>query len=178
MGSTSIIWTIASLCPTERAHPGDYTSCCIEDTFYPNSNVFNFFLEPKKSGDTRKTKRLHLRDDKAEIAALGAAWARPQFPATKSGNRYPTEHDKRAMEYKWDTIVRRRISMRGDSIEQPFIVLHALGRHNQVNRFDYAATVTINAPKFKGDLFSEIVTRYPVLQPIRLRTEAEIRVKL
>jgi Subtilase family len=177
-GNVEIIWTIAALCPTERAHPGDYTACCIEDTFYPNSHAFNFAYEPQKPGEKKRSKHLHLRHDKAEISALGAGWSKPQFPASKSGNRYPTEHDKRSMEYKWDTIVRHRVSMRGDSIEAPFIVLHALSRHGHVNRFDYAATVTICAPKFQGDLFSEIVTRYPVLQPIRVRTEAEIRVKI
>jgi hypothetical protein len=54
----------------------------------------------------------------------------------------------------------------------------AIGRHAHVARFDYAVAVTISAPKFEGDLFKEIVTRYPVLQPIRLRTEAEIRVSI
>jgi hypothetical protein len=178
LGNVEIIWTIAALCPTERAHPGDYTACCVEDTFYPNSNVFNFSYEPQKFGTKKATKRLHLIDDKGEITALGAGWKRSQFPYTKSGNRYPTEHDQRAVEYKWDTIVRRTASMRGSSLHQPFLVLHAIGRHAQVNRFDYAAVVTISAPKFEGDLFSEVVTRYPVLQPIRLRTEAEIRVRI
>lgn len=177
-GNIEIIWTIAALCPTERAHPGDYTVCCVEDTFYPNANAFNFSYEPQKAGERKRTKHLHLIKDKVEIASLGVGWSKPQFPATKSGNRYPTEHDKRSMEYKWDTVVRRRVSMRGDSIELPFLVLHALARHGHVNRFDYAATVTISAPQFKGDLFSEVVTRYPVLQPIRLRTEAEIRIKI
>jgi hypothetical protein len=125
-GNVEIVWTVAALCPTERAHPGDYTACCIEDTFYPNSDVFNFNYEPKKIGSKKATKRLHLKNDKDEIAALGAGWKSSQFPFTKSGNRYPTEHKKRAVEYKWDTIVRRTASMRGSSLQQPFLVLHAM----------------------------------------------------
>jgi hypothetical protein len=128
--------------------------------------------------EKKETKKLHLKDDRQEIESLSRDWKRSQFPYTKSGNRYPTEHDMRAMEYKWDTIVRRTVSMRGSSLSQPFLVLHAIGRHTHVARFDYAAVVTISAPKFSGDLFNHVITRYPVLQPIRLRTEAEIRVRI
>jgi hypothetical protein len=177
-GIVKIVWTVAALCPTELAHPGDYTACCIEDTFYPNSDVYNFTYEPKGLVEKKETKKLHLKDDRQEIESLSRDWKRSQFPYTKSGNRYPTEHDMRAMEYKWDTIVRRTVSMRGSSLSQPFLVLHAIGRHTHVARFDYAAVVTISAPKFSGDLFNHVITRYPVLQPIRLRTEAEIRVRI
>jgi hypothetical protein len=177
-GNVEITWTIAVLCPTERVHPGDYTVSCIEDWFYPNSRVFNFAYEPQSSAEKKATKRLDLVDDKEIIAGLGRGWKRSEFPYTKSGNRYPTERDSRAVDYKWDTIVRRTTSMRGASLRQPFLVLHAIGRHNYVDRFDYAAVVTISAPKFQGDLFTEVVTRYPVLQPIRVRTEAEIRVRI
>lgn len=171
-GNVSITWTIAVLCPVAFNHPGDYTTCCVEDTFYPNDQVFAYSRElPKK-----QTKRLHIKNQAADITALGTGWKRSTFPCSASGNQYPTEHERRTMDYKWDTIVSRKTSHRGTSLYRPFLVLHAINRHSPEARFDYAAVVTISAPKFQGDLFAEVVKRYPVLQPIRLRTEAEIRV--
>jgi hypothetical protein len=171
-----ITWTVAALCPVEMDHPGDYTSCCIEDTFYPNSEVFNFVSEPRPG--KKVTKKLHLRDDRVEIQNLGPTWKKPSFPASRSGNVYPTrEQDKRELDYKWDTLVRRTVTIRGASLYLPFLVLHAIGRHDAADTFPYAAVVTISAPKFSGDLHNEIVRRFPVLQPIRVRSEAEIRVR-
>jgi hypothetical protein len=174
-GNIKITWTIAAMCPVAYDHPGDYTTCCIEDTFYPHSDVFTFTPVNQKAG---KPRRLHIIDDKADIAALGKGWRRSEFPVTRSGNMYPTEHEKRELEYKWDTIVRRTVSARIASLHNPFIVLHAIGRHSVVNRFPYAAVVTISAPKFTADLHNEIVRKYPVLQPIRIKTQAEIRIRV
>lgn len=175
-GTVEVSWTVAALCPVEMDHPGDYTSCCIEDTFYPNSDVFNFSAEAKPG--KKSTKRLHIRDDREEIQKLGPDWKKSSFPAPRSGNLYPTEREKRELDYKWDTIVRRSVSLMGKSLYLPFLVLHAIPRRNASEGFPYAAVVTIRAPKYDGDLHNEIMRRYPVLQPIRVRNEAEIRVKI
>jgi hypothetical protein len=174
-GNIKITWTVAAMCPVEFAHPGDYTACCIDDTFYPHSEIYTF--TPVKMG-AGTPKHFHIQDEKAAISALGGGWKRSEFPATRSGNKYPTEHEKRDQEYKWDTIVRRSVSARVASLHQPFLVLHAIGRHSQVNRFPYAAVVTISAPKFTADLHNEIVRKYPVLQPIRIKSQAEIRIRV
>jgi hypothetical protein len=174
-GNVSIRWTVAAMCPIEINHPGDYTSCCVEDTFYPHSEVYSF--AEAKGGKTR-SKKFHIRDDKDKIASLGRGWRKSAFPAPRSGNCYPTEQEKRAVDYKWDTLVRRAVSLRADSLHKPFLVLHAIARHSLVDRFPYAAVVTISASGFAGDLHNEIVRRFPVLQPIRIRTESEIRVRI
>lgn len=173
-GTVKITWTIVVMCPVEFNHPGDYTACCIEDTFYPHSQIFTF--NPKNGKGSPK--HLHIVNDRAEITSLGRDWKKSDFPCSRSGNKYPTEHEKRDQEYKWDTIVRRSVSARATSLHQPFIVLHAIGRHSVVNRFPYAAVVTISAPKFTADLHNEIIRKYPVLQPIRVKTQAEIRIKI
>jgi Subtilase family len=36
-GKVTIRWTVAALPPVSANHPSDYTCCCIEDTFYPNT---------------------------------------------------------------------------------------------------------------------------------------------
>jgi hypothetical protein len=176
-GTLKISWTIAAMCPIEFDHPGDYTGCCIEDTFYPHSEMFSFSQDVP--GQKKEQKRLNLRTDKNQIAALGKLWKKSQFPVSRSGNVYPkTEQEKRELDYKWDTIVRRSVSIRASSLHKPFIVLHAIGRHAEVNRFPYAAVVTISAPKYSSDLHNEIVRRFPILQPIRVRTESEIRIRI
>lgn len=177
-GTLEISWTITAMCPVEINHPGDYTACCIEDTFYPHSEIFSFAQEKVGHQKQPAPKRLHIKNDRHEISLLGPSWKRSEFPVSRSGNLYPTEQEKRFVEYKWDTIVRRSVRLRGSSLHKPFVVLHAIGRRSQVNRFPYAAVVTVSAPKFKGDLHNEIVRRFPVLQPIRIRSEAEIRVRI
>ncbi|MGV3774508.1 MAG: S8 family peptidase [Verrucomicrobiales bacterium] len=175
-GLVTVSWTIGALCPLEITHPGDYTACCVEDTFYPDSNVYNFTL--KQQGPNAPKKVLHLNRDKFTIEGLGKDWRQSDFPVSKSGNCYPTEIEKRVFDYKWDTIVRRSKRVYGNSLHKPFIVLHAIGRHAEINRFPYAAAVTISAPKYKGDLHAEIVRRFPVLQPIRIKNESEIQIRL
>jgi len=175
-GNVEIRWTIAGLPPVSPIHPSDYTACCIEDTFYPNDQVFAFSLLDKNG--KRQVKRLHLKDDDAEIKRLLAnGWEKSHMPTTQSGNEYPTEQERRSS-YKWEPIVRRAVSKRASSLYQPFLVLHAIPRNSGTARLDYAAIVTISAPKCADDLYSAVLRRYPVLQPIRLRTEAELRVRI
>jgi hypothetical protein len=100
------------------------------------------------------------------------------LPISKSGNEYKTEHERRAIDCKWEPIVRRSVSMLGDSLHEPFLVLHAIPRNGASARFDYATIMTICAPKFTGDLYDLVLRRFTALQPIRLRTETELRVRI
>jgi hypothetical protein len=176
-GNIAVTWTIAALPIVSPNHPSDYTSCCIEDTFYPNDQVFNF-TTIDKSGK-QKTKRHHLITDASEIADLLAhGWKKSSFPATESGNKYPTELERRSLDYKWETIIRHQVSKRSLSLHEPFLVLHAIPRNGAIARMDYAAIVTISAPKFTGDLYDAVLRRFTALQPIRLRSQAELRVQI
>lgn len=127
-GNVAITWTIAALPSVSPNHPSDYTSCCIDDTFYPNSLVFNFTKSDKIAKENPK--KLHLNNDAAEISDLqSSGWKQSKFPATESGNRYPTEQESRALDYKWETIVRHHVSKRPASLHDPFLVLHAIPRN-------------------------------------------------
>ncbi|HEY4311871.1 MAG TPA: S8 family peptidase [Pirellulales bacterium] len=175
-GKVQITWTVAALSPIDPNHPGDYTSCCLEDTFYPNGKRFTFSPPQGTSGTP---KRLHLVSDKAEIAKLLAqSWKQSSFPVTESGNDYRDEDERRKLDCKWEPIVRRYVSKQAKGLDDPFLTLHAIGRNDARDRFDYAVVVTLRAEKFGGDLYGEIRKRYPALSPIRLRTEAEIRVQI
>jgi hypothetical protein len=64
------------------------------------------------------------------------------------------------------------------NLHEPMRVLHAIPRHNTMGSLDYVAIMTVEALKFSGDLYTEVVRHYPVLQPVRLRTEAELRIRI
>jgi hypothetical protein len=174
-GKLQITWTVAALTPVDPNHPSDYTSCCLEETFYPHSQLY--FFSPKKD-ETGNAKRLHLVHDTTEIKKLTAkGWKQSSFPVSESGNAYKDEHERR-LDCKWEPIVRRHTSKFAKNIHEPFLTLHAIGRNQASERFEYVALVTLRASKFEGDLYAEIRKQYPALAPIRLRTEAEIRVQI
>lgn len=174
-GKVDISWTIAALSPIDPTHPGDYTSCCIEETFYPDSRLFVY--TPSK-GQKGKSARLNSSKDQGAIAMLLAqGWKKSAFPVTESGNAYRDEKARR-LDCKWEPLVRREVTKYASKISEPFLTLHAIGRNNARERFDYVAVVTVSAPKFEGDLYDRIRSQYPALVPIRLRTEAEIRVRI
>jgi hypothetical protein len=176
-GKVAVTWTVAALPAVSSNHPADYTSCCIEDTFYPNKRVFTFSMKSK--GAKQTSKKLHLDNDVAEAGQLVAdGWKRSEFPVSESGNRYPTEQDRRALDYKWEPMVRRHISKLAGSLHEPFLILHAIPRNGATARLAYAAVVTISASKYSGDLQDAVLRRFTALQPIRLRAETEIRVQI
>jgi hypothetical protein len=175
-GKVRIKWTIAALPPVAPNHPADYTAMCIEDTFYPNNQIHTY--SPRVVSSADRPRRLHTHADVAEIAALLArGWKKSAMPVSESANQYPTEGERRD-QYKWEPIVRREKTKLASSLHEPVLVLHAIPRHGVSNRLDYVALVTISAPRFHGDLYDAVVRRFHALQPVRLRTEAELRVRI
>jgi hypothetical protein len=173
-GMVSFRWTIAALPPVDSLHPEDYTSLCLEDTFYPHSQRFNY-TDPA----TKAKKCLHALDDKDEVALLlSAGRKKSSYPVSKSANDYRDEAARRAIECKWEPLVRRDIRMKGSGIFEPFLTLQAIGRNGASTRVDYVAIVTIESKKFSGDLYSLVREAYPALNPIRVRTEVETRVQI
>jgi hypothetical protein len=176
-GKVRITWTVAGLPRVTPNHPWDYTSSCLEDTFYPNAQKFRF-QNPNKSGKP-KFRDLHRTQDAAEIASLKAAgWKQSLLPLSKTGNQYREEVDRRAIDCKWEPIVRRSQSLFASSLHEPFLVLHCIPRNGASELTDYAAVVTIAAPNSTEDLYNAVIRRYPALQPIRLRSEAQLRVRI
>lgn len=175
-GKVQVTWTVGSLAPIDPNHPGDYTCCCLEDTFYPHGRRFMF---SPKSGEPGSPKRLYTDTDAKTIADLLAKnWRQSAFPVSESGNDYQDEADRRKLDCKWEPVVRRSLSKQAKNLHDPFLTLHAIGRNGAHERFDYVVVVTLRAEKFNGDLYSTIRQRFPALAPIRLKTEAEIRVQI
>ena len=170
-GKVQVSWTVAALPRVSPNHAIDYTSACLEDTFYPNSKKFNFSLKGA-------IKSLHLNKDKAQITQLlSKGWKQASFPVSESGNKYRDGQGAK-IDCLWEPTVRRSLSKYAKSLDEPFLTLHAMSRNSASDRFDYVAVVTVRAEKFQGDLYTKIRQRYPALAPIRVRTEAEIRVQI
>ena len=179
-GTIEISWTVVGLPTVAANHPSDYTAMCIEDTFYPNSQRFTFSPPKRKitTGVASKPKKLNEVSDANEIKALIAdGWKKSALPNSDSGNQYASEPEQRA-QYKWETIVRRSKSKKTSSVHQPFLVLHAVPRHGASGKLSYAAIVTVSVPQFSGNLYEEVIRSFPALQPVRVRSEAEIRVEI
>ena len=186
-GEIQVMWTIVTLPSVNPNHPSDYTGCCVEDHFYPHGHVFTL---SKGVGPEKKTRKINIKDEKTAAGELLAdGYTTPAFPTSMSGNQYAkqrgsrtgnshSEANRRAIDCKWEPTKRRYISVNATSLFEPFLLLHAIPRHGTSTRLDFAAVVTISALKFEGDLYDAVRRRYTALQPIRLRTEAELRIKI
>ncbi|WP_226639753.1 S8 family peptidase [Priestia flexa] len=172
-GDISFSWTIATLSKANPLHVEDYTESAIEDTFYPNSQKYNF----SKKG-IKNSRKLHLIKDKKEIERITKeGWQQSLQPASSSPVNYLNEQARR-LEFKWDTVVKKWKNMRSSSIDQPFLILHGMGRNGSHERMEYACVVTIHAPKYSGNLHEDILNEYKVLQPISVRARNEIMVRI
>lgn len=169
-----VSWTIGALSKVDALHSTEYTSCCIEETFYPHSRVFSFVNPNDGKTLTRQIDVFAEPDTARQLIAEG--WKKGGIQVSQSGNQYKDESERRA-DCKWEPIVRRS-KRRTIPLFEPSLVLHGISRNGESEPFDYVAVVTIEIPKFVGDLYTEICRRYSALVPIRLRTEAEVRVPI
>ncbi|MED4770853.1 hypothetical protein P9313_24150, partial [Cytobacillus firmus] len=68
--------------------------------------------------------------------------------------------------------------MRVSSLENPFLVLHGMGRNGSSDRIDYAVVVTISVPKYSGNLYEDILNEYRVLEPVEIRNRNEVMISV
>ncbi|MFB5267668.1 S8 family peptidase [Paenibacillus enshidis] len=168
-GMVEIKYTIAVLSKANPLHIEDYTESAIEDTFYPHDKKYRYTLNKKSF--TR-----HVHDDEDEIQnLLEKGFQKSTLPVSKSPHSYQTELARRG-ELKWDTVVQRWDRMRATSLENPFLVLHGMGRNGGNERMDYAVIATISAPRYEGSLYQDILNEYRQLQPVQMRAVNEILV--
>lgn len=164
-------WTIATSSKANALHVEDYTESAIEDTFYPHDKKYKF---TKNGGG----KTLNIIDAQEEIQQLlNEGYVQGGLPVSGSTEQYQTELARRG-ELKWDTVVKKWKRMRVSSLENPFLVLHGMGRNGSTDRIDYAVVVTISVPKYQGNLYEEILNEFKVLEPIDIRSRNEIMIQL
>ncbi|WP_346349484.1 S8 family peptidase [Lactococcus petauri] len=164
-----ISWTIVSDTKPNPLFSEGYTSTALEDTFYKNENVFRY-----KFGKKTKTKNiLKHADEISELISQG--YKKGTIPVSASADRFKTEADMRNKQ-KWDTVVKRSKICTLESLDHPFLTLHALDRETDRNRVRYSVAITIEALNSNENLYDEILNEYSVLQPIGLKLENELQI--
>ena len=120
-----------------------------------------------------------LNEDHLSIARdlLNAGYQKADFPVSHPSKKYWDETDLRAIDMKWDTVIRRYVRMRGSSLLNPSITLHAIARNGFGNaKLRYFAAVSIEAPRYTGSLYDAILQSYKNLTPIEIRNVNRIMV--
>lgn len=165
-GMVEIKWTIATIVDPYINDTDAYTNNCIEDTFYPHDATFNFTKG-------KKIKKLNLSNptDASQVKALlDDGYKRSALPASKSSKRFADESELRSIDLKWDTVIRKSQRMRGSSLLNPFLTLHAMSRNDFNDSFiKYFVAISIKAPKYKGSLYDAILQANKNLTPITIR---------
>lgn len=166
-GTAKIKWTISTVVNPNMKDSDAYTNNCIEDTFYPHEMTFNF----SKYGSA--TKKINLMDQSKyeEVQRLmDDGYSKSDLPASKPAKKSFREADLRNSDFKWDTIIRKFVSMRTSSLLNPFISLHAIGRDEGLHeKVRYNVVITIDVPKYDGSLYDSILQKYRNLSPIKVQ---------
>lgn len=166
-GKANIRWTICTVVNPNLNDPDAYTNNCIEDTFYPNEMKFPF----RKPGCSEK--KINLLDPSGIDLArrlINEGYIKSDLPVSKPAKRNFAEADLRNNDFKWDTIMRKEISMYCSSLLNPFISLHAIGRDEfEHEKIKYFVVITVDVPNFKGSLYDHIVQIYNNLTPIQIQ---------
>ncbi|MFP7335010.1 S8 family peptidase [Shouchella clausii] len=164
-------WTITTLSKANALHVEDYTESAVEDTFYPHDKKYKF-------SKGKKSRTLNIITDKDIIQDLITdGYSQGSLPTTSSPEQYQSELARRG-ELKWDTVVKKWKRMRVSSLENPFLVLHGMGRNGSSERIDYAVVVTISVPKYSGNLYEDILNEYRVLEPVEIRNRNEVMISI
>jgi hypothetical protein len=182
VGMYNISWTIGIHTKPDSLNADEYSTTCIEDTFYPNSHVYSFNA-PKNTKGKNQFKILDVRHDKAAVQALLAkGWKQSQYPKSASGNIFTKrEAELRGENFKWDTVVKRMKRGFLRTICDPFLVLHAMGRNEHEPDADpvhYSVAVTIELSTYQADLHQDILNKYQALLPIEVRAVNELFVQV
>ncbi|OJU11627.1 MAG: hypothetical protein BGN88_02680 [Clostridiales bacterium 43-6] len=176
-GTVVIEWTIAVATPTKSKDSEDYTLSCIEDTFYPNIDKFTFV----KSVDEKQiTKAVDCSDVEAVNRLIADGWISRETPNSFSNfsNKYKTEEERRN-NFKWDTIIKRRASMKYSSIKNPYLVLHAMDRGNSnVDFVNFAAVASVNYVKSEEDIYELTTKAFNKLEAINIKATNEVLVRI
>lgn len=175
-GNAYLKWTICTVVNPNVNDPDSYTNNCIEDTLYPHEMTFAF--RKKQAGD----KKLNLlKPDHYETAVelMRIGYSKSDLPVSKPAKKNFKEADLRNSDFKWDTIIRKEVSMRCSSLLNPFLSLHAIGRDEyEHEKIKYFVAITIEVPKFKGSLYDNILQTYENLVPIKIQNINRVRTQV
>lgn len=166
-GNVHIAWTVATVVAPYSNDPDAYTNNCLEDTFVPHSMIYSFSKRGKKS---EKINLLNPSDIPHMRHLLDDGYKQSSTPISHPAKKVWEEEDLRAVDYKWDTVIHKCVSMRSSSLFDPSITLHAIGRNGyETKEIKYHVAITIDAPKYAGSLYDAVLQTYQNLAPIEIR---------
>jgi hypothetical protein len=179
-GNVKFSWTVVYAPDVQQGSPDEYTLAGIELAFRPHSDVFSF--QPPK-GLTAKSQTLNVALDAAAVRKLEReGWRRSALPVS-DGEQQKTERLLRAQDKKWETVVPGFRSKQAKSISEPMLTISVLGRgpwdtKNPALKARYAAVLTVDAPKYGGDLYADVLAMYPQLRALTLRSQPRPRTRV
>ena len=180
MGMVTLSWTITTVVAPYANDPDAYTNNCILDTFIPHDMTFNFYKKNTITGKITDTKRINLvkpKDVTKAKSLIEEGYVQSDFPVSHSIKHSWNESDLRATVFKWDTVIKKRQRMRGNSLLNPALTLHAIERNgSRTDNVKYYAVITIEAPKYAGSLYDTVLQTYQNLTPIDIRNVNRIMV--
>lgn len=167
-GTINFSWTSCVLSSVSTKDSDLYTNACVEESFYPNSNIYNFTKKGVKKGIPINI--LENPEEVNKVEALG--YKRSLNPMSDTAKR-KSEIDRR-LEYKWDTISKKSKGKMVENISEPFLIISALSRDdNDVQKIKFCVAVTIECKKYIGNMYEDILNKYEVLTPIEIEQEVE-----
>ncbi|PGU46923.1 S8 family peptidase [Bacillus cereus] len=166
-----ISWTVVTDTPPNPLFAEGYTSTAIEDALHPHEEKYNLY------NGSRTLKRDVVTNAEAVEQLISEGWTLGSIPASVTPDKFATESERRD-DLKWDTVAKRSKVFQANSLKNPFLTFHAIDRETDKTRVRYSVAVTIEALDYQGDLYSEILSEYQVLQPINVRLEQEIRASI
>ncbi len=177
-GKVKVTWTIALATNIEPQNTEDYTSSCIEDTFYPN--ISKFLLEKDENGK-KKRKTINIKTQKEELnELLSGGWIIGNNPKSYSefDNKYKPEFERKK-NFKWDTIIKRTCRIKYSELENPYIILHAMDRGKTTGDYiNYAVVVTLEYENCEEDVYDLTLKEYNKLEVSNIRNVNEILIKV
>ncbi|MCD7923136.1 MAG: S8 family peptidase [Clostridiales bacterium] len=175
-GTANVRWAICTVVNPNLNDPDAYTNNCIEDTFYPNEMKYTF----RKTGHKDvKIDFLIPADIERAAQLLKTGYRKSDLPIPKPARRSFREADLRNSDFKWDTIIRKEVSMRCSSLLNPFLSLHAIGRDEyEHEKIKYFVVITVDAPNVEGSLYDNILQTYPELVPIQIQNTNRVMTKI
>jgi hypothetical protein len=173
-GLVNFAWTVVLSPEVELGSPSEYALGGVEIVFRPHSEVYTYRAppDPQNPKANRKTESLHSIRDEARIAELTLqGWTPSLHPKTSGKKTGLKEEALRLMDGKWETVVRAGADKYPASVSEPLLTLTVLGRRgwgkkNPALRARYAAVLTVDAPKYGGDLYADVRAYHPVLVPL------------
>lgn len=181
-GRVTFSWTIVYCPDVDHASLGEYTLAGVEVQMRPHALRYKVTLYDPATKRQKASKILHAQDDAEEIARLVAdGWVKSDLPVTAA--KKETEQRLRLNQAKWDTVVRDATGKEADNIHDPALTISILGRGewDEVDpnlRARFAAVLTVDAPKYAGDLYLQTMHAWDKLKPLTIRPDIEERIRI